>query len=199
MKTRILISVSLLLLLPGMFGCSRFSQTYQTEIVKGETFAGEEVGDVYQVTKQPGADGLYLLSRQPYCAEEMEEVALVRERSQDVRGAAAVALAPLGIVFPRIGQPLIFRGLSKSRGAEKEAVGALTTGRIIPCGEWEPAANVPFVVQTSDGDILKGFRTDDHGLARLDTIIAAAANSLYVNVFVDNREAVFFIGTVHIR
>lgn len=191
---RYLFTVLLLLVCAAATGCTHAGNTYVTDIVKGESIPGETAGYIYNFSKKGNSDS-YLLTKRKFCFEEMEKLAYERKRTQDVRGAAATVLAPIGIIFPRVGQPLVMRGFEKSRGKTIEKIGTMNTGRIMPCGEDEPAAHEAIILMTSDMEMVRDITSDADGIIRLNKDIAKVDNAFYVNVFIEHEESVYFVGT----
>ena len=179
-------------------GCAPAPKTYVAEITDGSTAAGESVGYVYQL-KREGNAHTYLLGKRKYCYEEVEKVAHERKRAQDVSGAATTVLLPLGIVFPRVGQPILDAGFEKSRGEQTETIGSEKTGRIMPCGDYMPAPGEPIVVMTSDSKVIGNIRSNENGVIDLNTVAASEKNAVYLNVFIEQKGSAYFVATAYLN
>ncbi len=198
MTVRYLKTVFILLICITVIGCAYPNKTYITKITKGESIPGETAGYIYNLSKKANSDA-YLLSKRKFCFEKVEKLAHERKRIQDVRGSAATVLAPIGIIFPRVGLPLIMRGFEKSRGSTIKKIGTMNTGRIMPCGEYEPAADEMLLLQTSEMKIIRKINSDANGLINLNKVTASAGSALYVNVFIEHADSVYFIATKYIK
>ena len=179
-------------------GCAPAPKTYVTEVTDGETLPGESVGYIYQL-KRKGNSYTYVLGKKKYCYEEIEKIAHERKRSQDVSGAATTVLLPLGIVFPRVGQPLLDTGFEKSRGENEEAIGSEKTGRIMPCGDYIPASGENIVVMTSDSKVIENIQSNKNGVIDLTGIASTEKSAVYLNVFIQQRGSAYFVATAYIN
>jgi len=190
--------VFILFLCLAAVSCASSQKIYITEVTDGKAVPGESAGYIYQLLRKANTN-TYLLSKRKYCFEEMEKIAHERKRSQDVSGAATTVLLPLGIVFPRIGQPLLDTGFEKSRGEEVEKIGKVKTGRIVPCGEYEPAPNEKILIMTSETKVIKNIQSDANGVIDLTKVVSSEKNALYVNVFIEQDDSAYFVATKYIK
>jgi len=179
-------------------GCAPAPKTYVAEITDGIAAPGESAGYVYQL-KRKGNSHTYLLGKRKYCYEEVEKIAHERKRSQDVSGAATTVLLPLGIVFPRVGQPILDAGFEKSRGEKTETVGSEKTGRIMPCGDYVPAAGEAIVILTSESNVIGNIRSNGNGVIDLAAVAASDKNAVYLNVFIQQRGSAYFVATAYLN
>lgn len=187
-----------LLLCFAAVGCAPSQKTYVAEVTDGKPVPGESAGYIYQLSRKANTN-TYILSKRKYCFEEMEKIAHERSRSQDVSGAATTVLMPLGIVFPRIGQPLLDRGFEKSRGERAEKIGKVKTGRIVPCGEYGPAPGEKILLMTSETKVIKNIQSNANGVIDLANVVASEKNALYVNVFIEQKDSAYFVATKYIK
>ncbi|MBW1895120.1 MAG: hypothetical protein JRI91_15730 [Deltaproteobacteria bacterium] len=198
MTYRYLKTFFILLICMAAIGCASANKSYVTEITDGESIPGETAGYIYNFSKKASSE-TYLLSKRKYCFEEVEKLAHERKRSQDVSGVATTVLLPIGIAFPVLGPPVLSKGFEKSRGETVEMTWTVDTGRIMPCGEYEPAADEMLVLMTSEMKIIKNIHSDKNGLINLNKVIASAGSALYINVFIEHEDSVYFVATKYIK
>jgi hypothetical protein len=179
-------------------GCASSQKTYVSEVTDGKAVPGESAGYIYQLLRKANTN-TYLLSKRKYCFEEMEKIAHERKRSQDVSGAATTVLLPLGIVFPRIGQPLLDTGFEKSRGEKTEKIGKVKTGRIVSCGEYVPAPGEKIVLMTSESKVIRNIQSNANGVIDLSNVVSSEKNAIYVNLFIKQVGSAYFVATTYIQ
>lgn len=187
-----------LLLCFAAVGCASSQKTYVAEVTDGKAAPGESAGYIYQLSRKANTS-TYILSKRKYCFEEMEKIAHERTRSQDVSGAATTVLIPLGIVFPRIGQPLLDTGFEKSRGESVEKIGKVKTGRIMPCGEYVPAPKEKIIIMTSESKVIGNIQSNANGVIDLTKVVSSEKNTLYINVFIEQDDSAYFVATKYIK
>ncbi len=182
-------------------GCAFFAQEQlePTRKVKGDAVMGEKVGYHFDLEEKADQDHRYLLTKSPYCTEQIEELTVFRDRRKHIGGAAAVVAAPFIIAFPRVGGALIMTGLDKSREEKVLKTGIITTGKVIPCGAAEPAPGETVFIQSADMKIKQHLQTDAEGILDLSAIVQEGGGALYFNLYIDNGDSVFFITTIFIR
>lgn len=182
-------------------GCAFFSQE-QLEpagTLKGQKVMGEKVGYVFALSEQSTENHRYLLTKSPYCAEQVEELTVFRDRRKNIGGAVATVAAPLALVFPRIGPALIMSALERSRDEKVKKTGTISTGKVTSCGPAEPAPSENLFIQSSEMKISQHLQTDAEGMLDLTPIIQASGDDLYLNLYIDNGDSVFFVTTIFIR
>lgn len=187
-----------LLLCFAAVGCASSQKTYVAEVTDGKAVPGESAGYIYRLLRKANTD-TYILSKRKYCFEEMEKIAHERKRSQDVSGAATTVLLPLGIVFPRLGQPVLDTGFEKSRGESVEKIGKVKTGRIVPCGEYGPAPGEKILLMTSESQVIRNIQSNANGGIDLTNIVSSEKNTLYINVFIEQDDSTYFVATKYMK
>ncbi|MFZ5569305.1 MAG: hypothetical protein ACOZF0_02790 [Thermodesulfobacteriota bacterium] len=191
-------AVSILLLLTGCAGLGKPS-AQPVKTMQGKKVMGETVGYLFNLKPMPRSDQRYLLTKRPYCAEEMEELTVSRDPRDEAAGMAATVSAPLALVFPRIGQPLIMSAFEKSRNETVQKTGTIRTGKVASCGSPEPAPGEALFIQSADMKTLLHTTSDTSGILDLAPVIRTSGDAPYLNVFIDNGGSVFFVATVFIR
>ncbi len=189
-------ALSVLLLLGS---CAGQPLVTPTETKKGGTVMGEKVGYLFDLAPIPRSDRRYLLTKSPYCAEQLEELTVYRDSRTELGGAVATVASPLALVFPRIGQPLIMSGLEKSRNETVKTTGTIRTGKVVSCGSPEPAPGEVLFIQSAEMKILQHLTSDAEGFLDLASIIRNSGDESYLNVFIDNGDSVFFVTTIFIK
>lgn len=174
------------------------SRAYQTDIIKGEKTAGKQMGYVFDVRPHREKPHIFLLRKSPFCAEEVEEYVVKRNKGDDVLGVAATAAVPLALIFPRVGQPIVGAALDKSRDQKTESAGTVSTGKIVACGDPEPAPNEKVIIQSPDAGVVKQLQTSAEGILDVSPVTGAGSNG-YINVFIDNGDSAFYVTTLFLN
>lgn len=163
----------------------------------GERTPGMRVGYAYDFKTRPNSDIITLL-KIPMCAETRDEMISYTKRSDNAAGIAAVLATPLILSAPVLVDPVLFieRGLAKSRHKTVEKTGTVTTGKLMLCGEKEPAPGETLVVQSAIDMELIHLETDPQGQFSLADIFSAAGDAPYLNIFIQQDESVYYLTTM---
>ena len=172
-----------------------FPQVPEKRLGKGTP--GERIGYAYDFKTQPGSDRIVLL-KIPMCMEERDKMIAYTKRSDNAAGVAAVLATPLILSAPVLVDPVYFieKGLDKSRNKTVEKVGTLNTGRLMLCGEKEPAPRETLIVQSSVDMELVYLETDPQGQFSLTDVFSSAGDAPYLNIFIQQDESVYYLTTM---
>jgi hypothetical protein len=166
--------------------------------ILGKSFPGVRIGYAYDLKKQTHMTDKYLLLKIPMCAEKREQFISYTNRADNAAGVAAVLATPLVLSAPVLVDPLFFieKGLAKSRNKTVEKTGTIRTGRVLLCGEKESAPGETLIIQSSGDTSLIYLQTDTQGQFDLHDIIARTGDSPYLNIFIKQDNASYYLSTI---
>ncbi|WP_300667461.1 hypothetical protein [Desulfoluna sp.] len=158
------------------------------EITEGEKGMGDRINVVYMLEEEKG---IYTLTRQPYCKETVEKIQVSRKRPRGF----IIALCEL----PLYGLGAVDYLVAKIyANASEEEMGRLigNSGKIIPCGEVEPAAHEEILLQFPDSERIKRLLTDNKATLQLEELLKEKGQDLQINVFVKKENNILYIKTI---
>jgi hypothetical protein len=163
----------------------------------GKSVPGVRVGYAYDFTRHPDTHH-HVLLKIPMCLEKRDEFISYTDRASNAAGVAAVLATPLILSAPVLVDPVFFieKGLAKSRIKTTEKTGTLTTGRVMLCGEKEPAPGETLIVQSAEDMALIYLQTDAQGKFSLKDIFSKAGDSSYLNIFIRQEDAAYYLTTI---
>ncbi|BCS98438.1 hypothetical protein DSLASN_40700 [Desulfoluna limicola] len=182
------ICLSGLLFAMGCASALTMSAPRVEEVTYGETGVGERINVVYMLEEE---EGMYTLSRQPYCKETVEEIQLSRKRTRGF----IVALCEL----PLYGLGILDYIVAKIyANASEEELGRLpvASGGVVPCGDVEQAPGEKVLLQFPDSERVKELLTDDKASLHLEELLNEKSRDLQINVFVKNEGNILYIKTI---
>jgi hypothetical protein len=181
----------------GSYGCGVvMTNLFPPEpvLVEGEPSIGEQIGYAYNLNRKAGSPNMYILNKFSLCYEVKETLSVSRKPSRE-SALAALGATPYVLYWP----PLIgIADLYVFQKREKvvELVKAEQTGRIIPCGEKELAANEKVIIQSLEMNILKHVNTDSNGILDLNEALPRTSNRYNLNIFIKLRDSVYYVSTI---
>lgn len=191
MQLKQLISLICLLSLPLAMGCASaltMAAPRVEEVNYGEKGVGQRINVVYMLQED---EGIYTLTRQPYCKETVEEIQVSRKRPRGfILALCELPLYGLGAVDYLVAK--IYAG------ASEEELGRLIadSGEVIPCGEVEKAAGEQVLLQFPDAKRVERLLTDDNATLQLEALLKEKGQDLQINVFVKKENDILYIKTL---
>ena len=158
------------------------------EVSYGKKETGDRINVIYRLDENRG---IYTLTRQPLCKEQVEEITTSRKRPRGLFFALCeVPLYGLGLADYLVAK--IYTGLS-----DKEVSRTMVdSGQVIPCGEPEQACQEEVILQFPDSERVQHILTDDSARIPLETLIAKETQDLHINVFVKREGDILYIKTI---
>ncbi|VFQ43513.1 hypothetical protein [Desulfoluna butyratoxydans] len=183
-----LIWLSSLLLAMGCASALTMSAPRVEETRTGDKGVGQRINAVYMLEED---EGIYTLTRQPYCKETIEEIQISRKRPRGF----IIALCEL----PLYGLGAVDYLMAKIyANASEEELGRLMadSGDVIPCGDVEKAPGEKVLLQFPDSGRLKNLLTDDNAVIQLDECFKKSCRDLQIHVFVKKENDILYISTI---
>lgn len=158
------------------------------EIKAGDKSKSDAVSYNY-VMREQGTS--FELKKQPMCKELQQQIILKRKPMRGVIPAIIeIPLYGLGLV------DLVAAGVY-SKATEEERDGDIVkTGRVLTCGDFEPAPDEEIILQFPDSEVVKYVKTDSNGRVNLSEILPKTKRDLQINVFVKEHGGVAYIRTL---
>lgn len=192
MKIRLTLLSVLLLVYVFTTGCASFMAVAvppKPELVDGETTTGEPVGLAYRLDTR--SEFVYVLKKFPLCPELREKLKVKPEALPKGAISTFAAETPLLSVIPLMPplgliDAIILKAIQKQE-AQTKSLGLYSTGRLLSCGEEEPAAAETIVLQFTEYDTVRYVKTDENGVLDLSTFPDIRINEIYVNLFLKKK------------
>ena len=183
-----LIWLSTLLFAMGCASALTMSAPRVEEVHNGEKGVGKRINAVYMLEED---EGIYTLTRQPYCKETVEEIQISRKRPRGF----IIALCEL----PLYGLGAVDYLMAKIyANASEEEIGRMMadSGDVIPCGDIEKAAHEKVLLQFPDSERLQSLLTDDNAVIQLGECFEKSCRDLQIHVFVKKENNILYISTI---
>lgn len=158
------------------------------DVSYGDKGVGDRINVVYMLEED---EGIYTLTRQPYCKETVEEIQTSRKRTRGfIVALCELPLYGLGVVDYMVAKVYA--------NASEEELGRFTvdSGEITPCGDVEKAAGEEVLLQFPDSERVKQLLTDDNAVVHLEKLLKEKTRDLQVNVFVKKENNILYIKTI---
>ena len=168
--------------------------TAETEIVKGEKFAGDEITYAYKLEKKSDQ---YLLIKQPICWEMQEEMEVYKEKKKRAIGAGAALATPV-LMWGPYGYFVLQKAWLAAEGKDKKHLGDVQTGRVVLCGKQEPGPGEKLIIQTSGMKIIKDIVTESNGGIDFKGIANKMSDEIYFNIFIKKEDSIFYLSTIYL-
>lgn len=160
-----------------------------TEIKRGESIPGDVTGYTYTVSETK--DGLTLM-RQPLCRENIQITEVKRKRLHGVMWAV------LEIPFYGLGiADLVTAGVYTRATMEETPKDPIPGTMVSPCGDIEPAPDLPVVIQYPSSLTKIHMRTDQNGKIPFSAIKREDEQDNRLTLFVDDPKGLYYVKSLN--